>query len=538
MYSLFYPYLYILFYPTSLAGDSFRFQMRTSTRRLVVSLLYFGFGYVFPSGGLFIPSTSGLLKRAETPDFVTMYGIFDHTPPEDSRISIHGSSRLRPVAEVLITMKVVTPTLSPTFVSTSAGATIDQPRPDASPLLDFISSSSSADAVFTTSVPHFGPGLVVPPSSVYQEIISPTSRSNSTALTDKTGGGGGAPRQFIVLGTIVGGIIFFAVCVFLLMSPICSGPLFGCGKPKKAIKKTENDEDLQKKAVADTTSWVSIPNPSKRGSLENVKDTIINIAPVLESFGLDEVATPASKFSVCSSEYPPSSLTSTISSDLASSASTIKVTHLSTQQASDSDSTMSPIRPPRPPTADSPALSESVYFACSDSDQPYVIVAPQPLSEEDLQTGIAVSKSSRKILTASEFAALHVRIAIGRLAASTNKRTSSLSRHSRTKSAPAIGQHHRNSVTEGAFATSKAIFFSRKSCGGSAPTKKSVFKFIKSRNEGDECDELLEDIENDSDVQESMVRRVMKHRRSRSASGWAYPSRGRMTRRPFKLEEE
>ena len=48
----------------------------------------------------------------------------------------------------------------------------------------------------------------------------------------------------------------------------------------------------------------------------------------------------------------------------------------------------------------------------------------------------------------------------------------------------------------------------------------------------------LEDIEGDSDVQESMVRRVMKHRRSRSASGWAYPSKGRRTRRPFKSEEE
>lgn len=49
---------------------------------------------------------------------------------------------------------------------------------------------------------------------------------------------------------------------------------------------------------------------------------------------------------------------------------------------------------------------------------------------------------------------------------------------------------------------------------------------------------LLEDIEGDSDVQESMVRRVMKHRRSRSASGWAYPSKGKWARRPFKLEEE
>jgi hypothetical protein len=49
---------------------------------------------------------------------------------------------------------------------------------------------------------------------------------------------------------------------------------------------------------------------------------------------------------------------------------------------------------------------------------------------------------------------------------------------------------------------------------------------------------LLDDIDGDSDVQESMVRRVTKHRRSRSASGWAYPSKGRRVRRPFKLEEE
>jgi hypothetical protein len=41
-----------------------------------------------------------------------------------------------------------------------------------------------------------------------------------------------------------------------------------------------------------------------------------------------------------------------------------------------------PVRPPRPPTADSPTLSESVYLACA--DQPYIVVAPQPFTDIDL----------------------------------------------------------------------------------------------------------------------------------------------------------
>ena len=73
---------------------------------------------------------------------------------------------------------------------------------------------------------------------------------------------------------------------------------------------------------------------------------------------------PISKFSICSSVYPSSE--STPESEL------------------DSDtpkSQTSPVRPPRPPTADSPALSVSVYLACA--DQPYIIVAPQPFTGID-----------------------------------------------------------------------------------------------------------------------------------------------------------
>ena len=112
-----------------------------------------------------------------------------------------------------------------------------------------------------------------------------TSRHGQRLLPRFTGNR--THRQLIAPGTIDGGIIFFAVFVFLLMSPVCSGLLFGCGKPNKAIKKTENDEDLQEKVVKNTTSWVSIPNPSKRASLETVKDTTIDIAPALVSFPLE-----------------------------------------------------------------------------------------------------------------------------------------------------------------------------------------------------------------------------------------------------------
>ena len=141
----------------------------------------------------------------------------------------------------------------------------------------------------------------------------------------------------------------------------------------------------------------------------------------------------------------------------------------------------SPVRPPRPPTADSPALSESVYLACA--DQPYVIVAPQPFIDIDRSLDNQPTiPTGPKILSPHDFLNMYAAHPNGSDMNTTLPRArpnpnSTLelydTRHSRTYSAPSLVGSMNEHVNR------------------SEPT----------------------------------VLQRMKHRRSRSASGWAYPNR-------------
>jgi hypothetical protein len=143
----------------------------------------------------------------------------------------------------------------------------------------------------------------------------------------------------------------------------------------------------------------------------------------------------------------------------------------------------SPVRPPRPPTADSPALSESVYLACA--DQPYVIVAPQPFVDIDRSLdNQPTMPTGPKILSPHDFLNMYAAHSNGSNMNTTLPRARPNpnptpefydTRHSRTYSAPS---------------------------------------FVGSMNEH---------VNNRSEP--TVLQRMLKHRRSRSASGWAYPNR-------------
>ena len=500
------------------------------SRRLSFSVILFCSCWVFETTGRAIPhldadysgsELDGLSKRADISQFVTMYNLFDHiTPPSSKGVQVDndGSPRLRPIAVVLETMQAASLEVTPAVV-------LDQPTAT----ILAVKSSPTTPHAFTRPPLHFGgPGPVLLPSSVYKSL----SVSKADALNDANATVA-PPKHLVVLGFIIGGILLFTLCVFVLMAP--SNSFAACAWLKRAAgergKPPKGYAREPEKALQDSSSWGGVTSPSTLGKLPSVetvkdreserpiRDTVIDVVAALSSSESNEY--PTSKFSMCSSEYPPSS---TYTSDLASNSSTVKAIPAISRQLTDADGATKPIRPPRPPTAESPALSDSVYLAFS--DQPYVIVAPQPLTDNDLLPGL---KSPRKLLTSTEFVSLHLRITGGRLPPGMD-RSSLDSHHSRTKSAPAMGRRNRMSYLKIDIPPSKSVV-SRKSHA-------TPMKIMDDDSSTVDEEVLLEDIEGDSDVQESMVRRVMKHRRSRSASGWAYPSKGKWARRPFKLEEE
>jgi hypothetical protein len=257
------------------------------------------------------------------------------------------------------------------------------------------------------------------------------------------------PKHLTVLGFIIGGILLFTLCVFVLMSSMITRLLHALGSSGRQGKRENHPKGCEgtregitrfvflgghhfsfdSRKASFYQKWSTVENPR-----DPIRDTVIDVVAALSSSESNEY--PTSKFSMCSSEYPPSS---TYTSDLASNSSTVKAIPAISRQLTDAGNAAKPIRPPRPPTTESPALSDSVYLAFS--DQPYVIVAPQPLTDNDLLPGSFRPKSPRKLLTSTEFVSLHLRITDGRLPPGMN-RSSLDSHHSRTKSAPAMGRRN------------------------------------------------------------------------------------------------
>ena len=484
-------------------------------------LLFLCSGWIFEAIGRAIPNTDAvsgsalgdISRRVGTSEFATMYDLYDQSNPSSKALHVHDGDphRLRPIGVVLKTMQATSQVTSPPLP-------LDQPTAVAQP------SPTAAYAVVPSPF-HFGPGPLLT-SSAYNSAVSANPALNNFALGHNSNATVPVSKHLTVLGIIIGGILFFTVCVFILMSPsdLLSGWFKRAGgKDDKIVRETE-------KPLHSRTSWVTIPSPSsiaEQSSLEGakeadrrVRDTVIEVVAALSASESKDY--PTSKFSVCSSEYAPSS---TYTSDLASNTSTVKALPMISKHFSDLGKVAKPNRPPRPPTTDSPRLSDSVYLACSDSDQPYVIVAPQPLTNDDFSPGIFAPKPSRKFLTSTEFVALHLRITGGHMPPGT-KRSSLDSRHYRTKSAPALGQRKRTSCLKTNIPPSKSLVSEK-------PDATSIRKLDRSS--------VVNNVwmdDTDGNVQESIVRRITKHRRSRSASGWAYPSKGRRARRPFKLEEE
>jgi len=257
-------------------------------------------------------------------------------------------------------------------------------------------------------------------------------------------------RRLVVFGSVIAGVVFLGLFLVFLLDPRMMRML--CGN------KVDDNQPLPSK------KFYRRPKSTWNVSPISSSDYVFMDNPTEKTFfatkNPNDVKLPVSKFSICSSEYPPSSASSSAS-----------------EYEHGCDTPKTPVRPPRPPTADSPTLSDSVYFACA--DQPYVIVAPQPSTVLYNQPPMSTSP---KILSSREFFNIY--------------------------SAYPQDSNMDASLPRAPPNTTREFYDTRHSRTYSAPL------FIGSMND-----------QNSDRPGPTVVQPILKHRRSRSTSGWAHPNR-------------
>ena len=374
-----------------------------------------------------------LRERADT-RFVTIYGLYDnslYTPSEDTL-----KPKLAPLTEAFMAMTRALAT------ATATGSVVHSATPT---LLhkEIPSALSTGPASHPTTVRS---SLAPSSTDTPKETLETLQRAAKTRS-----------HRLVIFGSVVAGVVCLGLLLFLLLDPRMMRKL--CGN------KVDDNMHFPSKNFygRPRPTWDVLPISSSNYVFKDEpteKLFFANKNPANEK-------QPISKFSVCSSVYPPSS-ESTSESEL---------------DSETPRSQTSPVRPPRPPTADSPALSDSVYLACA--DQPYIIVAPQPFTDIDRSLdddSLALPKGP-KIFS-------HDCLNMNAIHSNGLNINSTLSRT----------QRNPNPVQE--------FYDNRHSRTYSAPS------FVGSMNG-----------QNYNRSDPTVVQLTLKHRRSRSASGWAYPDR-------------
>ena len=372
------------------------------------------------------------------PHFVTIYGLYDnslHTPTVDS-----SKPKLAPITEAFMAMTRALATATVTG-SGSQSSVMHSATPTL--LHKAIPSALSSD-------------LAIHPTTVQSSVAPSSTDTPKETLATLQRAAKTRTQRLVIFGSVVAGVVCLGLLLFLLLDPRIMRKL--CG-----IKVDDNMH-------FPTRNFYGRPKPTWNVSPISSSNFVFTDEPTEKHFFANKNPVnekqPISKFSICSSVYPPSSRSTSES-----------------EHGSDTPkSQTSPVRPPRPPTADSPTLSDSVYLACA--DQPYIIVAPQPFTDIDrgldhspaTPTGPKIFSHNLLNLYAARPNGLDINSTLPRTQPNPNPTPGFCdNRHSRTYSAPS---------------------------------------FVGSMND---------QIYNRSEP--TVVQRRLKHRRSRSASGWAYPDR-------------
>ena len=307
--------------------------------------------------------------------------------------------------------------------------------------------------LFRSTPSTLGSDFAIRPTTVQSSVAPSSTDTSKETLETLQDAAKTRTHRLVIFGSVVAGVVCLGLILFLLLDPRMMRKL--CG-----IKVNENMH-------FPTKNFYGRPKPTWDVSPISSAHYVFTDEPTEKLFFANKNSAnekqPISKFSICSSVYSPSSSVSDHGSDTPR-------------------SQISPVRPPRPPTADSPALSDSVYLACA--DQPYIIVAPQPFTDIDRSFDDSLAIPTGPKIFSHDFINMYAAHPNGLNINSTLPRT----------------QLNPNPTPE--------FYDTRHSRTYSAPS------FVGS---------MSDQIYNRSEP--TVVQRMLKHRRSRSASGWAYPDR-------------
>ncbi|KAJ3543952.1 hypothetical protein NMY22_g2955 [Coprinellus aureogranulatus] len=366
--------------------------------------------------------------------------------------------------------------------------------------------------------------------------VAPTSLETAGGRIDDEGAQPGGQRSrrlggLSIVGIVLGTLGGLTLLIFMLMDPRVSRTCRGQSANSKGIERIRSSKGLGKRPIS---SWFPFPSSHHQHSSPRVSRKAVSgqrRGLDMEARGNSEHTSlanscPRSKFSITSSDYENMSRASTSSAD------TVLVENTRANES------IPPIRPPRPPTADSPAtISDSVFFAPENQ----IYMEPVCPSKEDVskpkETGLPLG---RPLIPPGTFF---------------TKPSGSLSSTSTAVASPALDaglgvlQQRRHGLL-GQFGGSSSGFASDSSSDSESRmpynlSNGGLYSSLGLFNFGSISDALSTGEESRHSRRHSaplftgnpvhdsyqpmymdpVARKVLKHRRSRSNSGWAYPRR-------------
>lgn len=312
--------------------------------------------------------------------------------------------------------------------------TVVSDSPSTRTVLSSVVSSSTGASSPKMTPPYTGPGIVVLPESSF-DVQSTTTTTSSLPSTTATRAipsqthMSPTMRHLAVVGSAFGIILFLVLCCFFVMDP----------RVWKVCSMTRKARRLRSKRPL--PQWMRITPGS--GMKEKTKEK--TGLPVLSPYPYCCSDGPKSKFSMTTASdysYCDDSLddttTVTASPKMATKTTTTAAAFrydglaVVTPPLPIYVATMDrvgrpiipPVRPPRPPTADSPAMIESMYYA--DVDDPGFYRHPHPIVlESDLAPASDTTTTNNTLKRNSS----HSSVVFG---------LDALQRHNRSKSAPTL----------------------------------------------------------------------------------------------------
>ena len=300
--------------------------------KLYPCLLLYVFYLVTAKAFLASPTVQTLGEGSDT-RFVTIYGLYDNshrTPTVDS-----SKLKFAPITEAFMAMTRALAT------ATATGAVSGSVVNSATPTLLHKAIPSALST-----------GLAIRPTILRTSVTPSSTDAPKETLEILQRAAKTRTHRLVIFGSVVAGVVCLGLLLLLLLDPRMMRKLCGI---KVDIHFPSKNFYGRPKPTWDLSTISSCNYVFKDEPTE--KPYFANKNPVNKK-------QPISKFSICSSVYPSSKSTSKF------------------EPGSDTPRRQnSPVRPPRPPTTDSPALSDSVYLACA--DQPYIIIISQPFTEID-----------------------------------------------------------------------------------------------------------------------------------------------------------